>query len=63
MTKEDELTLKGFLDFHTAIASKDNGDQQLWNILKVMGYNHQLQIEQVIINYQLPCFFIMSMFI
>ena len=47
MTEEDELTLKGFLDIHVMTASDDEGEEELWEVLTAMGYNKQLQLDQV----------------
>ena len=48
MTDDNELTLKGFLDLHEMTANdQDGGEGELWDILSTMGYNRQLQLDQV----------------
>lgn len=50
MTDDNELTLKGFLDLHEMTANdQDGGEGELWDILSAMGYNKQLQLDQVTI--------------
>ena len=51
MTEDNELTLKGFLDLHEMTANdKDGGECELWDILSTMGYNSQLQLDQVMLS-------------
>ena len=48
---DDEITLKGLLDLHVMTAEdEEGGEGEIWDILNTMGYNKQLQLDQV--NYQ-----------
>ena len=48
MNNDEELTINGFIDLHTLTANDENeGETEIWNILKNMGYNKQLQLNKV----------------
>ena len=48
LTEEDELTLKGFIDLHIMTAEDpEGGERELWVVMAALGYNHQLQLNQV----------------
>ena len=48
LTGDDEITLKGFLDLHVMTAEdEEGGEGEIWDILNTMGYNKQLQLDQV----------------
>ena len=48
LTGDDEITLKGFLDLHVMTAEdEEGGEGEVWDILNTMGYNKQLQLDQV----------------
>ena len=48
LTGDDEITLKGFLDLHVMTAEdEEGGETEIWDILNTMGYNKQLQLDQV----------------
>ena len=48
LTGNDEITLKGFLDLHVMTAEdEEGGEAEIWDILDTMGYNKQLQLDQV----------------
>ena len=49
LTGDNEITLKGFLDLHVMTAEdEEGGEGEIWDILNTMGYNKQLQLDQVI---------------
>ena len=49
--KDDEITLKGFLDLNLMEAQDADGDpDDLWATLESMGYNHALELDQVCWN-------------
>ena len=46
--KDDEITLKGFLDLNMMEAQDSDGDpNDLWVTLESMGYNKALELDQV----------------
>ena len=46
--KDDEITLKGFLDLNLMEAQDADGDpNDLWVTLGSMGYNKALELDQV----------------
>ena len=46
--KDDEITLKGFLDLNLMEAQDADGDpNDLWVTLESMGYNQALELDQV----------------
>ena len=47
VTTEKEITLKGFLALHEMTASDEGGEEELWQVVKALGYNGQLQLHQV----------------
>ena len=48
MTEDDELTLKGFSDLHVMTAEdEEGGEGEVWEVLDSLGYNKQLQLDQV----------------
>ena len=48
MTGDDEITLKGFLALHVMTAEdEEGGEGEVWEVLNTMGYNKQLQLDQV----------------
>ena len=48
MNNDEELTINGYIDLHTLTANDENeGETEIWNILKCMGYNKQLQLNKV----------------
>ena len=48
LTSDDEITLKGFLDLHVMTAEDEEGGvSEIWEVLDAMGYNKQLQLDQV----------------
>lgn len=48
MTSDDELTLQGFLDLHVmTVCDEEGGEGEVWEVLSSLGYNRQLQLDQV----------------
>lgn len=48
MTGDDEITLRGFLALHEMTAiDEEGGEEELWQVLQGLGYNRQLQLNQV----------------
>ncbi len=48
LTADDELTLKGFLDLHVMTAKdEEGGEEEVSDVLSSLGYNKQLQLDQV----------------
>ena len=48
MTSDDELTLQGFLDLHVmTVRDEEGGEMEVWEVLSSLGYNKQLQLDQV----------------
>ncbi len=48
MTREGEITLKGFLALHEMTATdEEGGGEELWEAMECLGYNKQLKLVQV----------------
>lgn len=49
LTPDDEVTLKGFLDLHVMTAEdEEGGEEEVSDVLSSLGYNKQLQLDQVL---------------
>lgn len=45
VTKEEEITLEGFLALHEMTgADEEGGEEEVWQVLMTLGYNNQLQL-------------------
>lgn len=47
VTSDKEITLAGFLALHEMTACDEDGEEELWQVMKALGYNKQLQLSQV----------------
>ena len=48
MTDEEEITLDGFLALHRmAAGDEEGGEEELWEVMRGLGYDRQLQLNQV----------------
>lgn len=47
VTDDEEITVKGFLQLHEmSAADEEGGEEEVWQVLKALGYNKQLQLYQ-----------------
>ena len=52
VTEEEEITLKGFLALHEmSAADEEGGEEEVWQVLKALGYDRQLHLNQVCSSY------------
>ena len=48
VTSDEEITLDGFLQLHEMTAAdEEGGEEELWQVLRALGYDKQLQLNQV----------------
>ena len=47
VTNDEEITLKGFIALHEMTAAdEEGGEEEIWQVMKALGYNKQLQLSQ-----------------
>ena len=51
VTSDEEITLDGFLALHEMTAAdEEDGEEELWQVMKALGYDRQLQLSQVMLS-------------